>query len=64
MSAPTPTPGLPDPGPLLSTLRGPEDLRALPVEKLPQLCQEVRSYIWDTVTRLGGHLAPSLGVVA
>jgi 1-deoxy-D-xylulose-5-phosphate synthase len=55
--------GLPEPGPLLATINGPEDLRALPVEKLPELCLELRSFIWDTITRLGGHLAPSLGVV-
>ncbi|MCA9755998.1 MAG: 1-deoxy-D-xylulose-5-phosphate synthase [Candidatus Eisenbacteria bacterium] len=55
--------GLPEPGPLLRNIDGPEELRALPIEKLPDLCHEVREYIWDTITRLGGHLAPSLGVV-
>ncbi len=56
-------PGWPQPGPLLATIDGPEDLRALPLDQLPQLCQELRAYIWDTVMRAGGHLAPSLGVV-
>ena len=55
--------GLPEPGPLLRNIDGPEELRALPIEKLADLCHEVREYIWDTITRLGGHLAPSLGVV-
>lgn len=55
--------GWPEPGPLLRSIDGPEELRGLPVEQLPLLCQELRAYIWDTVTRTGGHLAPSLGVV-
>jgi 1-deoxy-D-xylulose-5-phosphate synthase len=55
--------GVPAPGPLLSKIEGPEDLRSLPVEKLPELCHELREYIWDTVTRIGGHLGSSLGVV-
>ena len=55
--------GYPTPGPLLSTVDGPEDLRTLPIEKLPELCQELRTYIWDTIMKVGGHLAPSLGVV-
>lgn len=63
MSNDRPTPGWPEPGPLLAQVDSPIDLRALTVEQLPQLCQELRTYIWDTVTRVGGHLAPSLGVV-
>lgn len=55
--------GWPEAGPLLRSMDGPEDLRGLPVEQLPQLCSELRAFIWDTVTRTGGHLAPSLGVV-
>lgn len=58
-----PSPGFPLPGPLLARVDGPEDLRALPLDQLPELCQELRSYIWDTITAVGGHLAPSLGVV-
>ena len=55
--------GMPEPGPLLRDIDGPEELRAIPVDQLPELCREVREYIWETITRLGGHLAPSLGVV-
>jgi 1-deoxy-D-xylulose-5-phosphate synthase len=53
----------PEPGPLLARIDSPADLRALAVDQLPQLCQELRTYIWETVTQVGGHLAPSLGVV-
>jgi len=63
MGADQPQAGLPEPGPLLSKIDGPGDLRTLPVSELPAVCQEIRSFIWDTITQLGGHLAPSLGVV-
>ncbi len=53
----------PVPGPLLARIDSPADLRRLPPEKLPELCSELREYIWDTVNRVGGHLAASLGVV-
>jgi 1-deoxy-D-xylulose-5-phosphate synthase len=49
--------------PILQTIDGPADLRGLSVSQLTELCAEVRGYIVETVTRTGGHLAPSLGVV-
>lgn len=55
--------GWPEPGPLLARVDSPADLRALSVDQLPELCQELRTFIWETITRIGGHLAPSLGVV-
>ncbi len=48
---------------LLSTIQSPADLRKLPLEKLPQLAEEMRSAICNQVSRSGGHLAPNLGVV-
>lgn len=51
------------PGPLLARLDSPADLRALPVEKLPQVCDELRQYIIDVVAVHGGHFGASLGVV-
>lgn len=56
-------PGWPEPGPLLSRIDSPEDLRALSVDELPALCAELRAYIWETINRVGGHLSASLGVV-
>jgi 1-deoxy-D-xylulose-5-phosphate synthase len=41
----------------------PEDLRRLPLAKLPQLADELRSYLIGSVSRTGGHLAAGLGVV-
>jgi len=38
-------------------------LKALPLEQLPELAEELRSCIIGTVAKNGGHLASSLGVV-
>ena len=40
-----------------------EALKALPVEELPRVAEELRSRIIRTVAQTGGHLASSLGVV-
>lgn len=52
-----------EPTTLLSAIRGPQDLKKLEVEQLPQLAQEIREAICDQVAKTGGHLAPNLGVV-
>ena len=51
------------PGPLLSTIDSPADLKKLPKEKLHQVCDELRQYIIDVVSVHGGHFGASLGVV-
>jgi len=48
---------------ILPRVASPRDLRGLSLEEMEQLCIELRHYIIETVTRTGGHLAPSLGVV-
>ncbi len=48
---------------LLETLDGPADLRRLDPAQLPALAAEVRDFLIDAVSRTGGHLGPSLGVV-
>lgn len=50
-------------GPLLSAIRGPADVKALPEAKLPALAAEIREEIVRTVGANGGHLASNLGVV-
>ncbi len=40
-----------------------QDLRDLPHTELPQLAEELRQEIINVVSKTGGHLAPSLGVV-
>lgn len=49
--------------PLLKRIRRPADLRDLSWEELSALADEVRSVIIQTVSKNGGHLSPSLGVV-
>ncbi|RNI33354.1 1-deoxy-D-xylulose-5-phosphate synthase [Hanamia caeni] len=51
------------PGPLLSLINSPSDLKNLDRSKLHQLCDELRQYIVDVVSVHGGHFAASLGVV-
>jgi 1-deoxy-D-xylulose-5-phosphate synthase len=48
---------------MLETINSPEDLRQIPEADLPKLVDELRESIVATVSRTGGHLAPSLGVV-
>jgi 1-deoxy-D-xylulose-5-phosphate synthase len=48
---------------LIDTLTLPEDLRTLDEESLRQVAVEVREAIIETVSRNGGHLGSSLGVV-
>jgi len=50
-------------GPLLNQIDSPEDLRKMPLADLPALAQEIREEIIGTVSKVGGHLASSLGVV-
>ncbi|MBO4556909.1 MAG: 1-deoxy-D-xylulose-5-phosphate synthase [Elusimicrobiales bacterium] len=46
---------------MLENIRGPEDIRKLPVSALPDLAAEVRKTIIEGVANTGGHLASSLG---
>ncbi|MCW5754311.1 MAG: 1-deoxy-D-xylulose-5-phosphate synthase [Phycisphaeraceae bacterium] len=48
---------------LLDQINSPADLRRLPVTALGDLAEEIRSRIIEAVSRVGGHLAPNLGVV-
>lgn len=52
-----------NPGPLLSAINSPDDLKKLSREQLHQVCDELRQYIIDVVSVHGGHFAASLGVV-
>lgn len=51
------------PGELLKQVNLPEDLRKLPLEQLPDFCDELRDFIISTVSVNGGHFGASLGVV-
>jgi len=47
----------------LEKINSPADLKALSRSELPILASEIRKVIIETVSKNGGHLAPSLGVV-
>ncbi len=48
---------------LLSQIHYPADLRQMPIEQLPQVCDELRRDIIDELADNPGHFASSLGVV-
>ncbi len=47
----------------LQNINSPKDLRRLLVEDLPTVCDEVREFMIDTITKIGGHFGAGLGVV-
>ena len=47
----------------LSEINSPADLRELKVEDLQEVADEVRQFIIDTCSRVGGHTGASLGAV-
>ena len=49
--------------PLLSNINSPADLRKLPVSMLPQVCDELRAFIIESLANNPGHFASSLGAV-
>lgn len=50
-------------GKLLKSISNPDDLKALGAQQLPELAEEIRQYLIQSVARTGGHLGPNLGVV-
>ncbi|AKD25657.1 1-deoxy-D-xylulose-5-phosphate synthase [Polynucleobacter duraquae] len=48
---------------LLETITSPADLRAYESNQLPQIAQELRSFILNSVSSTGGHLSSNLGTV-
>ena len=47
----------------LPKIKTPEDLKKLDAKALHVLCDELRYYTVNTITEIGGHLAPTLGVI-
>ena len=48
---------------ILKDIKKPDDLKKIPSDKLPELCDEIRNELISTVSNTGGHLASNLGVV-
>lgn len=49
--------------PTLALANTPDELRTLPKEMLPKLCDELRTYLLNSVSQSSGHLASGLGTV-
>ncbi|WP_067705225.1 1-deoxy-D-xylulose-5-phosphate synthase [Erwinia sp. ErVv1] len=49
--------------PTLALASSVQELRSLPKESLPKLCDELRQYLLSSVSRSSGHFASGLGVV-
>ncbi len=49
--------------PLLGSIHGPADVKALTVPQLTQLAEEIRTELIAVTARNGGHIGPNLGVV-
>ena len=47
----------------LPKIHSPKDLKKLDIQALHSLCEELRYYTVNTITEIGGHLAPTLGVI-
>ena len=48
---------------LLDRIDSPADLRKLPLEQLPEVCAELRSFLINTLSSHPGHFASSMGAV-
>jgi len=48
---------------LLTSINSPQDLRQLDKKQLPQLAEELRALIVESVQQTGGHISSNLGVI-
>ncbi len=48
---------------LLGSIHSPDDVKALPLEKLTILAQDIRKFLINSLSVTGGHLGSNLGVV-
>jgi len=48
---------------LLDQIQFPEDLKKLRLNQMPQLSDEIRTFLVEQVSKTGGHLAANLGAV-
>src|SRR3989338_4746837 len=47
----------------LDKINSPQDLKKVPLAKLPEVAQEYRQHLIDCVSKTGGHLGASLGAL-
>lgn len=51
------------PSALLNKIDSPSDLRKLPLEKLPEVCSDIRAFLINSLSSNPGHFASSMGAV-
>ena len=49
--------------PVLSKINVPEDIRKLDPQELKTLCKDIREFLIDTISEIGGHFGGGLGAV-
>lgn len=49
--------------PLLQQVNDPQQLKALPADRLEPLCEEIRQFLIENVSKTGGHLSSNLGTI-
>ncbi len=49
--------------PILSKINYPNEIRKLELADLKQLCSDIREYLIDTISEIGGHFGGGLGTV-
>lgn len=47
----------------IDKINSPEDLKKIPQDQLPEVCQEYRQHLIESVAQTGGHLGASLGAL-
>ena len=48
---------------ILEKIKKPNDIHKVSLEDFPRLAEEIRSFLIQSVSETGGHLASNLGVV-
>ena len=48
---------------LLERVNSPQDLKQLPAGQLAPLCEEIRAFLIESVSKTGGHLSSNLGTI-
>ena len=47
----------------IDKIKCPDDLKKVPLEKLPEVAEEYRQFLIESVAKTGGHLGANLGVL-
>ena len=48
---------------LLDLVDNPRDLKRLGIHQLPELCEDIRAFMLQTLSEVGGHLSSNLGTI-